>query len=167
MLIYVVLISKITFSQCGIDFEIKDTLKCKKQYFAIYTDTNRFNNTLTRTITMSLKKKKEFKVINIDSLKSYSLYIPTQNFTYQIISSNKYSYLLKERKEIYSGIKIKKIKIKEIKKSGLFTLYSVYSPNGFVNWRLSSERYNLGLSLNMLPYPYTEKCINIYSPLDK
>ncbi len=148
-------------NQC--DIEIIDTLSFKKGFFVIYTDTTRFRNTSNRTITFFLMKRKEFNSVNIDSIDNYPLFRHSHNLITNILVYNR--ALLEHLKTINSKYNSREIKIQKIKTQGLYTLYSISSPNGFVLWKLSKENHNSGLPLEGLPYPGTNNCIYNYTPI--
>lgn len=144
-------------------FEIIDTVSFKKGYFVIYNDTTKYKNTSNRTITLFNRNKKEFNSICIDSIDNYSLFRHSHNLRTQILIYNR---SLMERIKETNYENQKNIKIKRIKTSGLYTLYSIYSANGFVFWKLSKEQHDEGISIEGLPYPGKNECVYIYSPVN-
>jgi hypothetical protein len=150
-------------NQC--DFEIIDTLSFKIGYFIIYNDTVKYKNTSNRTITLFIKDKREFNTVCIDSIDRYSLFKHLNNLYTQILVYNR--PLLEQIKTASHQNKNQKcIKIKKLKTNGLYTLYSIYSPNGFVFWKLSKEQHDEGISIEGLPYTGKNKCIYFYSPMN-
>jgi hypothetical protein len=55
--------------------------------------------------------------------------------------------------------------IKKEKTKGPFTLYSVFSPLGFVHWKLSKDEFNQSRSIEQLKYTGANQFVFLYSPV--
>lgn len=145
------------YGQEKCNFEIIDTVYFRKSYFVTYEDTIFNNNTKYRYISFFSKNRRGVKKIKyFTKYDDFPIYLPLSSLITQLIVHQ--IELGRINTEINGLI------IKEEKRKGEFTIYSIYSPNGFIHWKLSKEQYNNSRSIEGLKLLGTKDCVDVFSP---
>ena len=94
---------------------------------------------------------------------SISFYAPSQGLSTQLLLNK--NRVKTTQYESYEDVGDQIVIIKE-KVNGQFTLYSIYSPLGFVRWELSKEAYNNSKSIEQMKYDGEKQCLEVFSPVN-
>ncbi|MEY2670766.1 MAG: hypothetical protein RLZZ577_1082 [Bacteroidota bacterium] len=165
LILFLVFNSTYLFGQDTCVFKIIDTLALKRAYYVIYEDFNEYNNTKYHYMSFFLKSKKDFKSMSQSMLlsDSISFYAPSQGLSTQLLLNKNRVKTAKD--DSYEDVGDQIVIVKE-KVSGQFTLYSIYSPLGFVRWELSKETYNNSKSIEQMMYDGEKQCLEVFSPVN-
>lgn len=150
------------FGQDTCTFAVVDTLRDKKAFYVVDEDTTLNKNTKYHYTSYFLTSKEDFETISVSKVMDNSYYVPPQGLTTQLIVNKDKVDITKyeELEDVGQHIIIKKEKTK-----GPFTLYSVFSPLGFVHWKLSKDEFNQSRSIEQLKYTGANQCVFLYSPV--
>jgi hypothetical protein len=164
-MIFLVFNSKILLGQDTCVFKIIDTIGVKRAYYVIYEDRTECNNTKYHYMSFFLKSKKDFKSMNESMIlaDTFSFYSPSQCLSTQLLLNK--NRVITANYESYEYIGDQIVIAKE-KENGQFTLYSIYSPLGFVHWELSKEAYNYSKSIEQMMYNGEKQCLEVFSPVN-
>jgi hypothetical protein len=92
-----------------------------------------------------------------------SFYAPSQGLSTQLLLNK--NRVNSAKCESYEDIGDQIVIAKE-KVNGQFTLYSIYSPLGFVRWEISKEAYNNSKSIEQMKYDGEKQCLEVFSPVN-
>jgi hypothetical protein len=165
LILFLVFNSTYLFGQDTCVFKIIDTIAVKRAYYVIYEDNTEYNNTKYHYMSFFLKSKKEFKSMSKSTLlaDSISFYAPSQGLSTQLLLNK--NRVNSAKSESYEDIGDQIVIAKE-KVNGQFTLYSIYSPLGFVRWEISKEAYNNSKSIEQMKYDGEKQCLEVFSPVN-
>jgi hypothetical protein len=164
-LILVILLGTISAnSQGNCNVVICDTFYSNKAYIAIYSDTmSDYKNTKYRHISFFVEDTTVLtkQYVTNQLIENNHLYITSSSY-FSILLVNQCSDILNYYTSAgYSD----SIMIEKEYTKGLITVYSIYSPKGFVKLKLGKEVYNLSSSINQNSYKGEKEFLDAITPV--